>query len=73
MNKFKNYFSIFALGFSSIIFSQGTSAGSLPQIADQQTLVKDITAEKALLSPKEQIEFNINKMCTFVLIYQFFF
>lgn len=64
MNKFKNYFSIFALGFSSLIFSQGTSAGTLPQVADQQILVKDITAEKALLSPKEQIEFNINKMFT---------
>jgi len=64
MNKFKNYFSIFALGFSSFVFSQGTSAGSLPQVSDQQTLVKDITAEKALLSPKDQIEFNINKMFT---------
>lgn len=64
MNKFKNYFSILGLGISSIVFSQGTSAGTLPQISDQQTLVKDITAEKALLSPKEQIEFNINKMFT---------
>mgnify|MGYP003607139962 CR=1 FL=1 len=64
MNKFKNYFSIFTIGFSSFVFSQGTSAGTLPQISDQQTLVKDITAEKALLSPKDQIEFNINKMFT---------
>ena len=64
MNKFKNYFSILGLGLSSFIFSQGTSAGTLPQVADQQLLVKDITAEKALLSPKEQIEFNINKMFT---------
>ncbi len=64
MNKFKNYFSIAALGLSSLLLSQGTSAGTLPQISDQQTLVKDITAEKALLSPKDQIEFNINKMFT---------
>jgi len=64
MNKFKNYFSIAALGLSSFLLSQGTSAGTLPQISDQQTLVKDITAEKALLSPKDQIEFNINKMFT---------
>lgn len=64
MNKFRNYFSILSLGLSSFIFAQGTSAGALPQISDQQTLVKDITAEKALLSPKEQIEFNINKMFT---------
>jgi D-alanyl-D-alanine carboxypeptidase/D-alanyl-D-alanine-endopeptidase (penicillin-binding protein 4) len=64
MNKFKNYFSVAALGFSSFLLSQGTSAGTLPQISDQQTLVKDITAEKALLSPKDQIEFNINKMFT---------
>ena len=64
MNKFKNYFSIAALGLSSLLLSQGTSAGTLPQISDQQTLVKDITAEKALLSPKDQIELNINKMFT---------
>ena len=64
MNKFKNYFSIAAVGLSSFLLSQGTSAGTLPQISDQQTLVKDITAEKALLSPKDQIEFNINKMFT---------
>lgn len=64
MNKFRNYFSILSLGLSSFVFSQGTSAGTLPQISDQQTLVKDITAEKALLSPKDQIELNINKMFT---------
>jgi len=65
MNKIKNYFSIIAIGFSSFVFSQGSVAVSTyPQVADQQNLVKDITAEKALLSPKEQIEFNINKMFT---------
>lgn len=64
MNKFRNYFSILTIGLSSIVFAQGTSAGTLPQVSDQQILVKDITAEKALLSPKEQIEFNINKMFT---------
>ncbi len=65
MNKIRNYFSIFAIGFSSFVFSQGSVAVSTyPQVADQQNLVKDITAEKALLSPKEQIEFNINKMFT---------
>lgn len=64
MNKFRNYLSILTIGLSSIIFAQGTSAGTLPQVSDQQLLVKDITAEKALLSPKEQIEFNINKMFT---------
>ena len=64
MNKFKNYFSIVGLGISALVFSQGSSAGTLPQISDQQTLVRDITAEKALLSPKDQIEFNINKMFT---------
>ncbi|WP_312764599.1 D-alanyl-D-alanine carboxypeptidase/D-alanyl-D-alanine-endopeptidase [Epilithonimonas sp.] len=65
MNKIKNYFSIIAIGFSSFVFSQGSVAVStFPQVADQQSLVKDITAEKALLSPKEQIEFNINKMFT---------
>lgn len=65
MNKIRNYFSIIAIGFSSFVFSQGSVAVSTyPQVADQQNLVKDITAEKALLSPKEQIEFNINKMFT---------
>lgn len=65
MNKIRNYVSIFAIGFSSFVFSQGSVAVSTyPQVADQQNLVKDITAEKALLSPKEQIEFNINKMFT---------
>lgn len=64
MNKFRNYLSILTIGISSIVFAQGTSAGTLPQVSDQQLLVKDITAEKALLSPKEQIEFNINKMFT---------
>jgi len=65
MNKIKNYFSIITIGLSSFVFSQGSVAVSTyPQVADQQNLVKDITAEKALLSPKEQIEFNINKMFT---------
>jgi len=65
MNKIRNYVSIFAIGFSSFVFSQGSVVVSTyPQVADQQNLVKDITAEKALLSPKEQIEFNINKMFT---------
>jgi D-alanyl-D-alanine carboxypeptidase/D-alanyl-D-alanine-endopeptidase (penicillin-binding protein 4) len=65
MNKFRNYFSIISIGFSSFVFSQGSVAVSTyPQVADQQNLVKDVTAEKALLSPKEQIEFNINKMFT---------
>jgi len=65
MNKFRNYFSIITIGFSSFVFSQGSVAVSTyPQVADQQNLVRDITAEKALLSPKEQIEFNINKMFT---------
>lgn len=65
MNKLRNYFSIITIGFSSFVFSQGSVAVSTyPQVADQQNLVKDITAEKALLSPKEQIEFNINKMFT---------
>ena len=65
MNKLRNYFSILSIGISSIVFSQGSVAVStFPQVAEQQGLVKDITAEKALLSPKEQIEFNINKMFT---------
>lgn len=64
MNQFKNYCSVLAFCFSSLLFSQGTAAAALPQIAEQQSLVKDITAEKALLSPKDQIEFNINKMFT---------
>ncbi|WP_379964725.1 D-alanyl-D-alanine carboxypeptidase/D-alanyl-D-alanine-endopeptidase [Epilithonimonas sp. UC225_85] len=65
MNKIRNYFSIITIGFSSFVFSQGSVAVSTyPQVADQQNLVKDLTAEKALLSPKEQIEFNINKMFT---------
>ncbi len=65
MNKIRNYFSIITIGFSSFVFSQGSVAVSTyPQVADQQNLVRDITAEKALLSPKEQIEFNINKMFT---------
>ncbi len=65
MNKLKHYFSIITVGISSFVFSQGSVAVStFPQVAEQQGLVKDITAEKALLSPKEQIEFNINKMFT---------
>jgi len=65
MNKLRNYFSIITIGISAIVFSQGSVAVStFPQVAEQQGLVKDITAEKALLSPKEQIEFNINKMFT---------
>ncbi|WP_374446437.1 D-alanyl-D-alanine carboxypeptidase/D-alanyl-D-alanine-endopeptidase [Epilithonimonas sp.] len=65
MNKLRNYFSVITIGISAIVFSQGSVAVStFPQVAEQQGLVKDITAEKALLSPKEQIEFNINKMFT---------
>jgi len=65
MNKLRNYFSIITIGISAIVFSQGSVAVStFPQVAEQQGLVKDISAEKALLSPKEQIEFNINKMFT---------
>ena len=65
MNEIRNYLTIIGLGFSSIIYAQGgTSVNTLPQLADQQTLVSNITAEKVLLSPKEQIEFNINKMFT---------
>lgn len=65
MNKFRNYFLLITLGFSTFVFSQGgVSVNTLPQVADQQTLVKNVTAEKALLSPKEQIEFGINKMFT---------
>ncbi len=65
MSKIKNYLSVIAIGVSSFVFSQGSVAVSTyPQVADQQNLVKDITAEKALLSPKEQIEFNISKMFT---------
>lgn len=65
MSKIKNYLSVISIGVSSFVFSQGSVAVSTyPQVADQQNLVKDITAEKALLSPKEQIEFNISKMFT---------
>ncbi len=65
MNKLRNYFSVITIGISAIVFSQGSVAVStFPQVAEQQGLVKDISAEKALLSPKEQIEFNINKMFT---------
>lgn len=65
MNKLRNYFSIITIGISSVIFSQGSVAvSSFPQVSENQGLVKDITAEKALLSPKDQIEFNINKMFT---------
>ncbi|MCG2793155.1 MAG: D-alanyl-D-alanine carboxypeptidase/D-alanyl-D-alanine-endopeptidase [Weeksellaceae bacterium] len=64
MNQLKNYFAVLAVGFSAFVFTQGPSAAILPLISDQQTLVKDITAEKALLSPKDQIDFNINKMLT---------
>lgn len=65
MNKFRNYFSILTFGISTLFFAQGSVAVStLPQVVDHQNLVKDITAEKALLSPKDQIEFNINKMFT---------
>ena len=65
MYKLRNYFSIVSIGFSSLFFSQGSVAvPTLPQVADHVGLVKDISAERALLSPKEQIEFSINKMFT---------
>lgn len=65
MKKVKNYFSIVGLSFSALLFSQGgVSVNSLPQIAENQNFVKDVTTENVLLSPKEQIESNINKMFT---------
>lgn len=64
MNKFKKYITVLGLGLSITVFSQTSAVSSLPQLYEAPSLVKDITAEKALLSPKDQIDININRMMT---------
>ncbi|SKB91382.1 D-alanyl-D-alanine carboxypeptidase / D-alanyl-D-alanine-endopeptidase (penicillin-binding protein 4) [Soonwooa buanensis] len=63
MNKFKKYISVLSLGFSISIFAQTSAVSSIPQFYEQPGLLaKEISPEKSLLSPKENIEVNINRM-----------
>lgn len=65
MNKFKKSFSILSLGFSICIFAQTSAVSSIPQFYEQPGLLaKEISPEKSLLTPKENIEVNINRMFT---------
>lgn len=62
MNKIKSYLSVLGLGLSLTLLSQTSAVSTLPQLYEAPSLVKDVTAEKALLSPKDQIDININRM-----------
>ena len=62
MNQFKKYFSILALGCASLAYSQASAVSSIPQFIEQPGLAKDFSAEKSLLSPKENIDLNIQRM-----------
>ncbi|WP_300672084.1 D-alanyl-D-alanine carboxypeptidase/D-alanyl-D-alanine-endopeptidase [Soonwooa sp.] len=63
MNKFKKYISVLGLGISISIFAQTSAVSSIPQFYEQPGLLaKELSPEKSLLSPKENIEVNINRM-----------
>lgn len=62
MNKIKSYLSALGLGLSITVLSQTAAVSSLPQLYQAPSLVNEVTAEKALLSPKDQIDININRM-----------
>lgn len=65
MNKLKKYFSILGLSVGLSMMAQTSAVSSIPQFYEQPGLLsKDFSAEKSLLSPKDHIEVNINRMFT---------